>query len=58
LQCEATKDFLITAINQGQVTGSFTTVFVVLNFFCDALEDMFRPYLDLSKAGLKSYWPW
>jgi hypothetical protein len=22
------------------------------------LEDMFRPYLDLSKAGLRSYWPW
>ena len=22
------------------------------------LEEKFRPYLDLSKAGLKSYWPW
>ena len=24
----------------------------------EGLEDMFKPYLDLSKAGLKSYWPW
>jgi hypothetical protein len=22
------------------------------------LEEMFRPYLDLSKAGLRSWWPW
>ena len=22
------------------------------------VEDIFRPYLDLSKAGLKSWWPW
>jgi hypothetical protein len=22
------------------------------------LDDLFKPYLDLSKAGLKSYWPW
>jgi hypothetical protein len=22
------------------------------------LEKMFKPYLDLSKAGLKSWWPW
>ena len=24
----------------------------------EGLEDIFRPYLDLSKAGLTSYWPW
>jgi hypothetical protein len=33
----------------------------ILKFFLeqsDALEEMFRPYLDLSKSGLKSYWPW
>jgi hypothetical protein len=23
----------------------------------ETLEDVFKPYLDLSKAGLKSYWP-
>lgn len=23
----------------------------------EALEDLFRPYLDLSKVGLKNYWP-
>ena len=22
------------------------------------VEDIFRPYLDLSKAGLRSWWPW
>lgn len=33
----------------------------ILDFLSEqagALENMFRPYLDLSKAGLKSYWPW
>jgi hypothetical protein len=33
----------------------------ILNFLSvqtEAIEDIFRPYLDLSKAGLKSYWPW
>src|SRR5262245_56497613 len=32
----------------------FLKFFVVQS---DALEEMFRPYLDLSKAGFKSYWP-
>jgi hypothetical protein len=33
----------------------------ILNFLSgqtEAIEDGFKPYLDLSKAGLKSYWPW
>ena len=33
----------------------------MLNFLAtqgQMLEEKFRPYLDLSKAGLKSYWPW
>jgi hypothetical protein len=33
----------------------------ILNFLSvqtEAIEDVFKPYLDLSKAGLKSYWPW
>jgi hypothetical protein len=33
----------------------------ILNFLsvqAEAIEDIFRPYLDLSKAGLKSWWPW
>jgi hypothetical protein len=32
----------------------------ILNFLsgqAEGLEDMFRPYLDLSKAGLTGYWP-
>jgi hypothetical protein len=28
-----------------------------LSELSDPIEDMFRPYLDLSKTGLKSYWP-
>jgi hypothetical protein len=33
----------------------------ILNFLSgqsEAIEETFRPYLDLSKAGLKGYWPW
>ena len=33
----------------------------ILKFFLEQdkmLEDMFRPYLDLSKVGLTSHWPW
>jgi hypothetical protein len=33
----------------------------ILNFISvqtEAIEDVFKPYLDLSKAGLQSYWLW
>jgi hypothetical protein len=33
----------------------------ILNFLSvqsEEIENVFKPYLDLSRAGLKSYWPW
>jgi len=41
--------------------NSWTKKKEMLNFLAtqgQMLEEKFRPYLDLSKAGLKSYWPW
>jgi hypothetical protein len=41
--------------NQSQFTDEQVNVF---SKQAEALRDKFRPYLDLSKAGLKRRWPW